>query len=211
MGAYAHEIEQLAKELATFLKPCDDNGMELMFMSNAPGCKSKSIAALVDRVRERRGRYHTITEPRRFLERIFKEYARRWRVAQPKSAIELLVEGFERVRSGKMKPVSYFILTDAVWQEDSKVEQPICELLRDMSGSPEDQVAISFVQFGDDEEGTQRLRFLDEDLVGTHGKDFGIDRDVVDHTRWDGDVLKMVLGPMDSRFDRIGERRLQPG
>ncbi|RMZ81572.1 hypothetical protein DV737_g2484, partial [Chaetothyriales sp. CBS 132003] len=58
------------------------------------------------------------------------------------------------------------------------------------------QVGISFIQFGNDFKGTKRLQFLDNGMSHKYGV-----RDVIDHEPFDGNVLKMLLGPTSQWWD----------
>lgn len=216
MSSHSAEMELLLRDLAYFIKRCDDNGMELKFMSGAPGCQSKHSSPLVDRLNKRRNLYSIPTEAESFLGKVFHDYAKRWQreqetplvVNRRASILGRVANRVERTLSEPVepiKPVSYFIFTDGVWQDNSQVHRPICNLLKRLRDSDEHQVAISFIQFGHDKVGTERLRFLDEDLVKEFGTEYSFDRDVVDSEPENGDVIKMILGPLDSRFDEMGE------
>ena len=63
----------------------------------------------------------------------------------------------------KVKPMSLYVLTDAVWEQHSDARQPI-EFLNDTMKElcyPQSHVGIQFVQFGDNPASIERLQELD--------------------------------------------------
>lgn len=212
MNAYAAQMEALLRNLGKLVKVCNPDGMELMFMSGASGCKHEHSSPLVARLQEQRSSYHTSNEAEAYLDGVFHKYAQDWQRGQEKRpykhkrhSLHGLAERMRLLPDDTMSQISYFIFTDGVWQPNSQVSKPICQLLHNLQGSSKHQVAISFIQFGNDPIGTKRLRFLDEGLVETYGEAYGFERDVVDYERADGDVLKMILGPLDDWWDQVNE------
>jgi hypothetical protein len=64
-------------------------------------------------------------------------------------------------------------------------------------GHPEKMAGIQFIQFGNDPIGTERLRWLDEDLK----RDWGLARDICDTTPYNDNVWKMLLGSINPYWD----------
>ena len=99
-----------------------------------------------------------------------------------------------RLRGGK-KPLSLYILTNGVFPEHDHVEAPIKDAVEKMKrlGLEPDTIGLQFVRFGDDPGGIEKLRKVD---------DFEETRwDIVDTEKWDGNILKILLGPINRTFD----------
>ncbi|KAK6836917.1 serine/threonine protein kinase [Apiospora arundinis] len=68
------------------------------------------------------------------------------------------------------KPTSIYIMTDGVWQPSTSpgggVEDPIRNLVRRLFQNSRNRefITLQFIQFGHDPTGTERLRYLDDDL-----------------------------------------------
>jgi hypothetical protein len=116
------------------------------------------------------------------------------------------------LRKGKWG-VNIYVLTDGVWEEgDSWLDglvEPIKYLLG--KGMALNEMGIQFIQFGNDEEGTKRLKMLDEELrkhgvmkwvnCASNTTWLTFDRDIIDTEAWTGNVYKMLLGSMDRAWD----------
>lgn len=100
----------------------------------------------------------------------------------------------------KPRGKSIYVLTDGKWHGRNQFPDGMPELIKrlvDKLGS-KTEVGIQFIQFGDDEVGTSRLRMLDDDL-GT----FGVNMDIIDTEHSTGNVYKMLLGHVSSSWDHI--------
>ncbi|RFU24317.1 hypothetical protein B7463_g12025, partial [Scytalidium lignicola] len=89
-----------------------------------------------------------------------------------------------------VRPMSFYILTNGEWGKGPNPKKTISEMVAVLKqmGCPKEQIAISFISFATDATGMSKLNDLDR-------TDFGMD--IVDVTRWTGNVLKMLRGPMD--------------
>lgn len=60
------------------------------------------------------------------------------------------------------RPLSLYVLTDAVWQPNSDAETPIRDVIQRLQilQLPLGQVAIHFLRFGNDPTGVERLEYL---------------------------------------------------
>ncbi|KAL9086936.1 MAG: hypothetical protein Q9159_003897 [Coniocarpon cinnabarinum] len=106
------------------------------------------------------------------------------------------------------KPLSLYVLTDGRYQQNSELKQPIRNILdtvAEKSGRephwPRSRkyVGIQFIQFGHDPEGTRRLDELDK-----FTRVEKLWSDIVDTEPADGNVWKMLLGPINDTFDDDG-------
>lgn len=102
-----------------------------------------------------------------------------------------------RVTSGgpSMSPVTLYILTDGVWEARSNLDGFVGDVVRfmDQNSMLRKHIGIQFIQFGRNPLGTARLAHLDNGL--------GLARDIVDTEPSTGNVLKVLLGPVDETFD----------
>lgn len=97
-------------------------------------------------------------------------------------------------RSDK-KPLSLYVLTNGNFPEQDDVGMPIQHTIEAMKRLrlSEDYIGIQFIRFGDDAVGKARLDRLDN----LEGQPW----DIVDTERWDDNVLKLFLGPINPTFD----------
>ena len=122
--------------------------------------------------------------------------------------------------SQSQRPLTCYILTDGKYQP-TDVDGFIRDLGHTMRDErlPREHVAFSFIRFGNDPEGIARLDILDHGLgLGNmyvpsvtvypallcevlSDKLGAIDRDNVDHTPWDGNIWKQLLGPINDWYD----------
>ena len=195
------ELEDLLAPLAYAIKHYDSDGMEYLFLNEGIMHKASSSKRLMQHVAARRGHCTKSTNAALVLEGVFDRYAKKCTAPGLRQRVSSLMNSGH----GAPKPCSYFVFTDAVWQPKCKVARPIVDLLTQLRGFRKTQVGISFIQFGNDELGSKRLRFLDDEL----GPKYGVP-DVIDYEPSNGNILKMMLGPTsdwwDSFNDVVGSR-----
>jgi hypothetical protein len=168
----------------------DPNGSELRFIISEQRKEDRNTTPLVNMVKARRTKLKGESNLALRLEDIFNDYRKK---SQPNTPW----------RKPSPKAISLYIFTDGVWQHGSgqlkmvaKAIQSLVEYLVEQ-GSPQKIVGIQFIQFGNDPQGTERLRWLDEDLQ----EEFGLERDICDTTPADGNVWKMLLGSINDYWD----------
>jgi hypothetical protein len=90
-----------------------------------------------------------------------------------------------------IRPLSLHVYTDGVWQARCEAENPIRELDRKLEELhlPKTQVAISFVQFGQDEAASRRLRKIEKGFKIVDVEPFK-----------EGNVWKMLNGAIDKDY-----------
>jgi hypothetical protein len=159
MRPYWDEVSSVLHVLAYMLKGCDDDGMDLHFTISNKKYKSRNSTGIVQQIRGKELRGTSDLGSR--LSTILHEYQTSLR--QP-SQNRLSV--FSRPKAKVKKPLSVYILTDAVWQPYSDAAEPIESLVGTLKelGFPRTQVGIQFIHFGSDLEGTQKLAYLDQGL-----------------------------------------------
>ncbi|KAL9092793.1 MAG: hypothetical protein Q9165_004211 [Trypethelium subeluteriae] len=99
-----------------------------------------------------------------------------------------------------LRPLSVTVYTDGRWQEGSEAAAPIRKMMDTLIQHKRDlnEVGIQFVQFGNDPEGTQILRSLDVNLQRTIND---TKWDIVDTEPANGNMWKVLLGPINRWFD----------
>lgn len=210
MKQYDIDMKRIISLLAYIVKDSDKDGLDLFFtQDNRPvhSTKSSKLADSIDQVRFRgksdmRGRLNTILQ-------------------DPISKFGTLVQPARSFTGRKLPPqpqrgLSFYILTDAKWQPNNNVGGFIKDLVKSMRDKHvcKEHVAIQFIRFGHDPAGINLLNELDHGL-GLKGIDMYVDfscpvsmlysqfdnRDIVDHTYWNGNVWKMLLGALNDWYD----------
>jgi hypothetical protein len=95
-----------------------------------------------------------------------------------------------------------YIFTDGIWSQGRDdlcgVQENIKVLVeRLITAGKLKHVGIQFIRFGDDPEGKERLRRLDDEP-----QHYDIERDIVDTEPADGNIFKMLLGSTSSNWDQ---------
>jgi hypothetical protein len=156
MQLHWNKVIEVLYVLAYLLKDSADDGMALRSTSSNIEYKSKTSSGLS---RHLRGRTLLRTSDIRWcLNTILSEYQ-----------TSLYVPTLDRRRplSRKMKlkgkkPLSIYILIDAVWQPRSDPIEPITSLITMLKelGFSQNQVGIQFISFGNDLDGISKLEHL---------------------------------------------------
>ncbi|KAF2114185.1 kinase-like domain-containing protein [Lophiotrema nucula] len=212
MEAHWDEATYLLETLVMKAKPYDDDGMELFFtLSPRAYAKGKDAGMFREKMREQRPRKGTgmSTDMVVPIDRIFKRY------------FDKLDEYDERKRKGK-KPkeerkeaLTLIVLTDGVWaamqHSDDVFNYMKTILLKELERRKilrftDRPVSIEFVQFGNNDDATERLRALDDDM------EFGGYKDIIDTEMFsvNGDVRKMLIGSFVASFDRLDTVQISP-
>jgi hypothetical protein len=145
--------------LAYLLKDSDPDGMDLLYTLSPEKQKSKKPDRLREHLRTVSCGGRTDISLR--LSAILREYAENLQVqAKPQR-----IFGISRKKK-QTRPMNLYIFTDAVWQPHCDAAKPVKTLIRklDELGFPEYQVGIQFIQFGQNQEGINRLEHLDSGL-----------------------------------------------
>lgn len=185
MNRYWDEVRELFGLLAYTLKTFGEGRIELCFTISESHYEANNTTTLSHYMR----RIHPAgtSNIERSLRQILEPYLEKAVRArgQPK--------GFRTKRS--VRPLSIYVLTDGVWEPNSNPAGFLTTLkskAHSLTDLDDRRIGIQFIQFGDDERGADRLQFLDNEC----------DFDIVDTERSDGDVLKMLLGSIDERYDQ---------
>ncbi|KAL1880072.1 hypothetical protein Daus18300_001435 [Diaporthe australafricana] len=106
------------------------------------------------------------------------------------------------------KKLTLIILTDGVWPGVSNKATLIAGIIHTLERAQnkkmlrkqleERGLSIQFVRFGYDEAAIGALESLDNNLIGTDGQPLP---DIIDHEPANGNIYKMILGSLDSKYD----------
>ncbi|EEU36982.1 uncharacterized protein NECHADRAFT_52172 [Fusarium vanettenii 77-13-4] len=108
----------------------------------------------------------------------------------------------------RIKPTSIYVCTDGVWERLNDVKHIIKTSIDRLIEAKEDPSTLmfQFIQFGDNDRGTERLQELDDDCKQEHEQ---VRYDIVDTKRWDDEVYRIVIGSLTEAND--DERCTTPG
>ncbi|KIW23768.1 uncharacterized protein PV07_11945 [Cladophialophora immunda] len=196
MTPYWNDVTKLYSNLISLIKrkKLDPNGSELRFIISDEGKENFHTTKLKNMVRRKTEKLNGESDFAHRLDEILQR-------TQKKLTKDL-----------DMRPISLYVFTDGKWQPGirqldavARSIQRLVNLLEE-KGMKEQMVGIQFIRFGNDEEGMERLRWLDEELKG----DYRLARDICDTTPADGNVWKMLLGSINGYWDADLESQDQP-
>ncbi|KAF5964031.1 serine/threonine protein kinase [Fusarium bulbicola] len=180
MGQYRTKVKKTARVISYVAKAVDEDGMELYAASEI--AKKPRICKTSWQIEKAITRMPTVDgtcNMRRCLDTIL-----------------------DRVLVGrKVKPTSIYVYTDGVWepgvdQVKFSIKRAIDYLIK--CGQPSSTLMFQFVQFGNDTEGTVRLKFLDNKCANT------LLSDIVDTKHCDDHVPNIVIGSFSRYDDEVG-------
>lgn len=187
MFPYWKDLSSLYENLIYMVKKkkLDPNGSELRFIISDLRKEAKHTTGQVEMVKNRE--YQRLRGESNFAQRldsIFTEYQQKL------------------TKKSLTRPISIYVLTDGVWQggrQEIRVGNAIERMVKflEKGNYPDNMVGVQFIRFGDDPEGVERLRWLDEALP----KERGLKRDICDTTAAHGNVWKMMLGSINDYWD----------
>lgn len=148
MRPHIDKVIKTASVISYVTKEADKDGMDLYFTSdtvNAKKCASSTdVESEVNKMKIVDGR----CDMRNCLNNIL-----------------------EPVLIPNMRPTSIYVYTDAIWEPGTpEVDDIIKTCIKHLVESRErpSTLMIQFIQFGQDVDGTERLRHLDDDCAETH-------------------------------------------
>lgn len=184
------EVSNFFSAFAYLTKTVDvDGSIDLCFTVSNEKCSSKKSSVLRSKVTERGLHLNATSNPETACDKILREWKKK---ANPSKLASL-------ISHTTLPPVTLYILTDGVWEDRSDLSSFVKDVVdfmnqKDLSRK---HIGIQFVQFGHDQRGTDRLTHLDTGLKNRLGKD------IVDTEPSDGNILKVLLGPVDDTFDDL--------
>ena len=214
MNPYWTDVRDLLDLLAYMVKRADPNRVDLCFAGSAvKHGEMKMTTSLLEIFDQKRPNGKQDMSAR--LSSIVSEYQKDLaKINAPKSL-------FAKLRSKETRPLSVYVFTDAVWQPVCHVSPVIKSLVSTLTQNNlhKQQVGIQFIRFGNQRIGIERLEDLDrlklkgEVEMYVLSKPISIHishhclmadlegRDIVDTEPYDGNVWKMLLGPINDWFD----------
>ena len=205
---YKHrpELQRLLRILAYLTKHSDPDGLELYFMIDPQDVKSKHSKPLVDRLDYKK--FEGTSDIQHRLGSILQGYSDK--LQDPSRAKTF----WGRPKTRSANKLSIYVLTNGVWETHSDAKPPIRALVNNLLELQlvNKQVGISFIRFGSDPVGKDRLEELDSGLgLGLYVcprclhdsmADCVLSRDIVDTEPSDGNIWKMLLGAVNDTWDK---------
>lgn len=148
MSSHRDAVAKTARAISYVTKVADKDGMDLYLASNtSTATKCVSSTVLESKIRKVRT-VDGMCNLRNCLDDILKP-----------------------VFQHPIKPTSLYVYTDGVWEPGIPevhlvIKDSIERLVK--AGKPPTTLMFQFIQFGDDAEGTERLRYLDDECRETH-------------------------------------------
>lgn len=149
MYACRSELCPLFRLLAFLVEEDDPDGVELLYANSRQRMRNENSAELADHVDNARWNGHTNLENR--LTDILEEYGAKISARRNRPTDVAL-------------PLSIYVLTDGVWEGGGNPEVPMMDLVQTLKelDLPREQIGIQFIGFGENAEGLERMRLLDE-------------------------------------------------
>lgn len=211
------EVKRLFEALSYTVKGMSPDGTELFFTVAYDTWRRKDTFDLCQYLEKHATHLKAGTDISKRLGLQLETY--RHLYTQQKLADE---QGIDRKKRAKIagvaprlvRPMSFYILTNGEWKQGSDPKTILSEMANWLiaQGLPKGQVTIEFISFAHSGPAMQKLSELER-------MDFGVD--IVDVTRWTGNVLKMLSGPLDKSYwaqqegggggGGLGERGGPPG
>jgi hypothetical protein len=190
------DVKRLFEALSYTVKGMSPDGTELYFTISYDTWRRKDTFDLCQYLEKKTTSLKATTEISKRLSLQLETYRARYQ--QEKEAEE---KGIDRKKREKIagvaprmvRPMSFYILTNGEWRPGSNPKSILKEHADWMIAQalPKGQVTVEFISFANSGPAMQKLNDLSR-------MDFGVD--IVDCTRWTGNVLKMLSGPLDKAF-----------
>ncbi|KAM6509941.1 hypothetical protein FALCPG4_017577 [Fusarium falciforme] len=180
MRQYQDLVAKTARVISYVTKVADDNGMDLFFASDPTKSQkhttSKTVEQAIKRMKIVKGKCHM------------------------KNCLLNIMKAVFKGDQNTIKPTSIYVYTDAVWEDANEVASVIKTAIGRLAEVKEDNSTLmfQFIQFGNDEQGTEYLRKLDDECKETHGT---VEYDIVDTKRWYAKVPSIVIGSISREND----------
>ncbi|KAI4126118.1 MAG: hypothetical protein LQ338_003923, partial [Usnochroma carphineum] len=161
MERHRDNVIKVVSVLSYLLKTSDKNGLDLYFTQSTKKVNSGRSTKLAEAVNQ--VPFLGTSSMRHCLSNIFDEHKNRFGSTTGNSSGGWL----SRLNSSETrKPLSFYILTDGIWQPRTPVRPVIVNLARSMLDHQllEEHVGIQFIRFGEDPRGIACLDELDHSL-----------------------------------------------
>lgn len=155
-------VRDTFEALSYIVKECDPDGFEVEFTgSQRHKYRGRTTTSVVDRVARHTKSGHADMQ-RRLAD-----------ILRPKLSKLNDGQDVRNIRSPRYaRPINLYVLTDGIWAGGNNAKAPILEAIDSLQrgGFGRMKIGISFISFGNDEDGMERLRQLDE-LGSSKGED----------------------------------------
>lgn len=156
MSHHWDNVHKVFETLSYIVKEVDPDGFDLWFTGPGKPLKNcQKTTAPLQAVESRRKRGTTdITDK---LRQIFDDYIEA--LQKPRTVLSSLL-------SKQVKPLSLYVFTDGVWEEDCDPTHVVENFVRQLQdlGKVKGKVGIQFISFGEDPVGLERMDILDSGL-----------------------------------------------
>ncbi|KAK0673583.1 hypothetical protein QBC41DRAFT_311103 [Cercophora samala] len=207
MYQYKPDVKTTVEALSYMVKGCDNNGVELFKISqpeapiqDASNATTKIVTHLQDLGRPSSQNGHIERSFSLILDKVNLMRAGRWDNIRSRASRSQI--------DAKQPKVSLWVLTDGMWDDDDEygcpaIANPIRNLMRKMKENHRDRtdIMIQFIQFGNDPEGTRRLRYLDNKLTKEPEMQAMKDYDIVDRKSWNSIIWDILIGSLNRKID----------
>ncbi|KAI0177048.1 hypothetical protein BJ166DRAFT_14123 [Pestalotiopsis sp. NC0098] len=192
MKRHLPSLKSVAEAMISLAKKADPDGVELIFTSKPKEVKRKSFFTF---------KSETDDLVKQIIARFGKDKLPGSTSMENKLGVILDRIDWTGSRT------SVYVLTDGVWMDSGDpgggVENPIKSLVSRLKRRHRmrDAVTIQFIQFGDDQRGSDRLAWLDDELPksGPEYRDF----DIVDTRKHDESLYLLMIGALRHYIDEV--------
>ncbi|KAF2644780.1 kinase-like protein [Massarina eburnea CBS 473.64] len=208
MKPYWHSVVRVFRALAGIVKHADLDGLDVIFATSLERKHGKKRSELVPIIERRK--VAGSCNMKEALQEVFDKFGDQLEAPMAKRRSSLLRFGTRPPTSSTApktkRGLSVYVLTNGVWQQRPPpvcgVEEPIRHMVTKLCRSEklDTKIGIQFIRFGNDPIGEERLDILDS-LSRLQEVAPDIKMDIVDTTKHDGNVLKMLLGAIDRHWD----------
>lgn len=154
MSRHWDNVVKTFEALSYIVKKTDKDGLDIYFTISEVFRKQQTETGdLVRLVEAHKRQDSAVSDINLRLTYLLEEYQRK-------------LEKKRRFRKGPANPLSLYILTDGVWEDNSSADEPIRNAVEKLSELKKSstQIGIQLISFGNNTRGLDRLRHLDDGL-----------------------------------------------
>lgn len=161
MLLHRQNVQKVVSLLGYILKDSDPDGLDIYFTQSTGKVNSRKSTELSTAVSQ--ARFQGVSDMRTRLSQILQVHIDKFGTTTTPS------KSWYRRRSRTpeaQRPLSFYVLTDGIWQPKSEVGPVITNLVKRMGEHKllKEHVSVQFIRFGDDPQATERLNTLDHGL-----------------------------------------------
>ncbi|RTE80701.1 hypothetical protein BHE90_004790 [Fusarium euwallaceae] len=181
MRQWMGEIAITARVISYVTKVADNDGMDLIFASEPTKSRNHSKSTAVESAIRKMKFAHG--------------------KCNMKNCLLKIIKGIFKDGKNSIKPTSIYVYTDGNWDDADEVKAVIKKSIRHLVNAEEDPSTLmfQFIRFGDDKDGTECLRQLDDKCKEQHPLG---EYDIVDTKPWYDEVEAIVIGSILKSNDK---------